>query len=81
MGFSVGELSEWLYRELSQAPNSWLTNVGLSEAVEKFIKQGYNSHMRKKAAEKVNVLSDAEAKRLLLKLIDQIPDVGLTLLE
>ena len=37
--------------------------------------------MRKKATEKVNVLSDADAKRLLLNLIDQIPDVGLTLLE
>jgi len=81
MGFSVGELSEWLYRELSQAPNSWLTDVGLREAVEKFIKQGYDSHVRKKAAEKVNVLSDAEAKRLLLNLVDQIPDVGLSLLE
>jgi hypothetical protein len=37
--------------------------------------------VRKKAAEKVNVLSDAEAKILLLNLIDQIPEVGLSVLE
>jgi len=81
MGFSVGELSDWLCRELGQAPNSWLTDIGLRDAVERFIKQGYDSHVRKKAAEKVDVLSDAEAKRLLLNLIDRIPDVGLSLLE
>ena len=79
--FSVGELSDWLYRELSEAPNSWLTDGGLREAVERFVKQGYDSHVRKKATEKVNVLSDAEAKKLLLNLIDQIPDVGLSVLE
>ena len=81
IGFSIDELSDWLYRELSQAPNSWLIDEGLREAVDKFIKQGYDSHVRKKAAEKVDVLSDAESKRLLLNLIDQIPDVGLWLLE
>lgn len=82
IGFSVSGLSDWLRRELSEAPNSWLTDVGLGEAVERFIKQGYDdSHVRKKAAERVNVLSDAEAKVLLLKLIDQVPDVGLSLLE
>ena len=81
IGFSVGDLSDWLCRELSEAPNSWLTDVGLRETVEKFVKQGYDSHVRKKAAEKVNVLSDADAKILLLNLIDQIPDVGLLVLE
>lgn len=79
--FSVGDLSDWLYREWSETPNSWLTDGGLREAVERFIKQGYDSHVRKKAAQKVNVLSDAEAKKLLLNLIDQIPDVGLSVLE
>jgi hypothetical protein len=79
--FSVGELSGWLCKELSEAPNSWLTDLGLREDIERFIKQGYDSHVRKKAAEKVNVLSDADAKKLLLNLIDQIPDVGLSLLE
>jgi len=81
IGFSVEQLSDWLCRELSNAPNSWLTDTRLREAVETFVKQGYDTHVRKKAAEKVNVLSDAEAKILLLKLIDQIPDVGLSVLE
>ncbi len=81
IGFSVDQLSDWLCRELSDAPNSWLADGGLREAVERFVKQGYDSHVRKKAAEKVIVLSDTEAKMLLLNLIDQIPDVGLSVLE
>ena len=79
--FSVDQLSDWLCRELGGSPNSWLTDERLHEVVETFVKQGYDTHVRKKAAEKVNVLSDAEAKILLLNLIDQIPDVGLSLLE
>ena len=81
IGFSVGELSDWLCRKLGDAPGRWLTDGGLREAVEAFVKQGYDTHARKQAAEKVNMLSDAEAKILLLKLIDQIPDVGLSVLE
>jgi len=81
IGFSVGELSDWLCRKLGDAPGRWLTDGGLREAVEVFVKQGYDNHARKKAAEKVNMLPDAEAKILLLKMIDQIPDVGLSVLE
>jgi|WetSurMetagenome_2_1015567.scaffolds.fasta_scaffold00126_43 hypothetical protein len=81
IGFSVGELSNWLCSKLGDAPNSWLTDGGLPEAVEAFVKQGYDNHTRKQAAEKVNMLPDAEAKILLLKMIDQIPDVGLSVLE
>ena len=81
IGFTVGELSDWLCKKLGDAPGRWLTNVGLPEAVDAFVKQGYDTHARKKAAEKVNMLSDAQAKILLLKLIDQIPDAGLSLLE
>jgi hypothetical protein len=81
IGFSVGELSDWLCRKLGDTPGRWLTDGGLREAVEAFVKQGYDNHARKKAAEKVNMLPDAEAKVLLLKMIDQIPDVGLSVLE
>lgn len=81
IGFTVGELSDWLYRKLGDAPGRWLTDGGLREAIEAFVKQGYEHHTRIHAAEKVNMLSDVEAKILLLKLIDQIPDVGLSLLE
>jgi hypothetical protein len=81
IGFSVGELSDWLCRKLGDAPGRWLTDGGIREAVEAFVKQGYDTHARKQAAEKVNMLSDAEAKILLLKLIDQIPDAGLSVLE
>lgn len=81
IGFSVEELSDWLCHELSNAPNSWLTDGRLRETVDAFVKQGYDTHARKQAAEKVNMLSDAEAKILLLELIDQVPDVGLSVLE
>jgi hypothetical protein len=81
IGFSIGELSDWLSKKLGDAPSQWLTNGGLPEAVEAFIKQEYINHVRKQAAEKVDMLPDADAKRLLLKMIDQIPDVGLSVLE
>jgi len=81
IGFSVGELSDWLRNKLGDATGRWLTDSRLREVIEAFVKQGYDNHTRKQAAEKVKVLSDAEAKVLLLKLIDQIPDVGLSVLE
>ena len=81
IGFSVRELSDWLCIKLGDAPGRWLTDGGLRDAVEAFVKQGYDNHARKQAAEKVNMLPDAEAKILLLKMIDQIPDVGLSVLE
>ncbi len=79
--FRVEELSDWLSRRLGDSPGRWLMDGGLREAIEAFVKQGYDNHARKQAAEKVKVLSDAEAKTLLLKLIDQIPDVGFSVLE
>ncbi len=81
IGFSVGELSSWLCIQLGDSPDRWLTDGGLREAVEAFVKQGYDNRVRKQAAEKVNMLPDAEAKILLLKMIDHIPDVGLSVME
>ena len=82
IGFSVVELSSWLCIKLGDAPDRWLRDGGLlRETIEAFVKQGYDNHARKQAAEKVNMLPDAEAKMLLLKMIDQIPDVGLSVLE
>ena len=81
IGFSVSELTDWLYRKLGNTPDRWLMDERLHEEVEEFVKQGYNTHVRKKAAEKVNGLSDAEAKLLLLKLVDQIPAAGLSVME
>ena len=81
IGFSINELSDWLHRKLGGSPDGWLTDGRLHEAMEAFVKQVYDNHARKQAEEKVNMLSDAEAKLLLLKLIDRIPDVGLSVLE
>lgn len=81
IGFSVGDLSDWLCHSLGDTPGRWMTDGGLYEAVEAFVKHAYDTHALKKAAQKVQMLSDAEAKKLLLKLIDQIPDVGFSVLE
>ncbi len=81
IGLTADQISAWLYKELSDAPNYWLTDEGLRDAIDRFVKQGYDSDIRKKAADKVAVLSATEAKELLLQLIDQIPDVGLSVLE
>ena len=81
IGFNVGELCEWLSKKLGAIPDQWLSDGRLNETVEAFVKQGYVTHTRKQAMEKVNKLPDSEAKALLLKMIDQIPDVGLSVLE
>jgi len=81
VGFSVADLTDSLRVTLGDAPSLWLTDGRLHEAVEAFVKQRYDAHVRKKAAEKVQMLSDSEAKVLLLKLIDRIPDAGLAVLE
>ncbi len=69
IGFSVDELSEWLCRKLGDAPDRWLTDGGLHKAVEAFVMKRYETHTRDQAAKKVKMLSDADAKILLLKLI------------
>jgi hypothetical protein len=81
IGFSVGELTNWMRRRLGDAPSRWLADGRLHEEVEAFVKQGYDADVRKKAVEKVQMLSDGEAKTLFLKLIDRIPDAGLLVLE
>lgn len=81
IGFDVAELTDWMRRTLGDAPSRWLADGRLHEEVDAFVKQGYDTHARKKAAEKVQMLSDAEAKTLLLILIDRIPDAGLSVLE
>lgn len=81
IGFQVSELTDWLSRKLGNAPSRWLRDDRLQESIEEFVKQGYSLQAKKRAAEKVKLLSDTEAKTLLLKLIDQFPDVGLSVLE
>ena len=79
--FNVRDLCDWLSAKLEKDPGRWLTDGMLHERVEEFVRQGYNTHARKKAKEMVNALSDAEAKKRLLKLIDEIPAAGFSLLE
>lgn len=81
IGIDVDELTDWLSRRLGDAPGRWLADGRLKDEIESFIKQGYDTHTKDKATERVRKLSDAEAKALLLKLINQFPDVGFSVLE
>ena len=80
-GLDLGGLSDWLRQRLGDAPDRWLTHDGLSGAVEVFVKQAYVADVREKATEKVSALPEAEAKTLLLDLVDRLPDAGLLVLE
>ncbi len=81
IGINVGVLNRWLCSELGDAPDRWMTDEGFNEAIEAFVKQEYDTHTKGKALEKVNELSDSEAKELLLELVAKISDVGLAVLE
>lgn len=80
IGLDVGELNSWFNRKLGDDPSRWLTDEGLRESVDEFVKQGYDIYARKRAVEKASMLSEFEAKKILLKLVGQIPDVGLSIL-
>lgn len=81
IGVDVGDLSDWLGRRMGVVPDRWMADGRLKDEIESYIKQEYDTHTRSRASEKVKALPDTEAKNLLLKLIDQIPDVGFSVLE
>jgi hypothetical protein len=81
LGFAVDELSDCLRAMLDANPNQWLTDSRLNDTIEEIVRKSYQTHMQTKAEEKINALTDADAKRLLLKLIAQIPDAGFSVLE
>jgi hypothetical protein len=80
-GLGAEQMSDWLRRELGDSPNGWLIDQRLDGAVERFIQNAYHAQMKGKALEKASALSDAETRALLLRLIDQMPDVGISVLE
>lgn len=80
-GFGADELAAALCAALGSEANRWLSHPQLGAAVEAFVQASYKTHTRGKAAERVKAMSDAQAKALLLKIIDDLPDAGLRALE
>jgi hypothetical protein len=80
-GLDADELCAWLHGKMGNDPNAWLADARLKNVVDTFVKHKYDTQFRKRAAERVKGLSDMEAKSILLKLIDSMPDVGLSLME
>ena len=81
LGLGAQALAEALRNDLGTDANRWLADAQLGDAVEAFVKANYQTHTRAKAAAKVKAMPDAQAKGLLLKLIEELPDVGLKTLE
>ena len=81
LGFGADELAVTLRDALGSDANRWLSDSRLGGAVEAFVRASYKTHTRAKASERVKTMSDAQAKALLLKIIDDLPDAGLRALE
>ena len=75
------ELSKFFIEKLGNRPNDWFDSPDYSGEVENFIRERYQSHYKEKATLKVKALAEADAKNLLIQLVNKIPDVGLNILE
>ena len=80
-GLGADELAAALRDSIGSEANRWLSHPQLGGAVDAFVQASYKTHTRGKAAERVKAMSDAQAKALLLKIIDDLPDAGLRALE
>ncbi len=78
--FSDLDLGSWLIEHLDPSPEQWLKNTRLNEAIENFIAAQYTMVLMPRARDAVKSLTEDEAKKLLLKFVEYIPDVGLHLL-
>jgi hypothetical protein len=80
-GLGAQELAAALREALGPDANRWLSNSGLVGAMEAFVHASYKTHTRTKAIERVKAMSDTQAKVLLMKIINDLPDAGLRALE
>ena len=81
LNISASELKEFLFETVGSFPDKWDRHPKLQDSIEHFVKERYTSAYRSKAVEKVNAMSENDAKKLLLKFVENNPDVGLGILE
>lgn len=75
------EFKKYLALKLGNDAHRWHSMSNLPEVVTEFITKSYSAVFKTKAVEKVKKLSDQDAKRILLALVDSSPEVGLEILE
>lgn len=81
LNINAVDLSDYLFSRIGKQPDQWEQNSKLRAVVEEFIRERYKSTHRSQAVERVNAMSENEAKQLLLKFVENNPDVGLEILE
>lgn len=80
LNINASDLGDYLFNVIGKNPDKW-DGVKLRDAIEKFVRDRYTSAYKSKAVDKVNSMSENEAKKLLLKFVENNPDVGLGILE
>lgn len=81
LAVNASDLGDFLLDRVGKDPNNWLQQGStLAAAVEEFVRERYVTVYKDKVIEKVRVMPDDAAKRLLLKIAENNPDVGLEIL-
>ena len=80
LNINASDLGDYLFNVIGNNPDKW-DGAKLRDAIEKFVRDRYTSAYKSKAVDKVNSMSENEAKKLLLKFVENNPDVGLGILE
>ncbi len=62
-------------------PNKWWGLPNRQELVDRFIQSHYQAVFKPRAIDRIAHMTEKEAKSLLLKLVENIPDAGLVILE
>lgn len=78
----VEELCNFFKTHLGNSPDEWIEKqVALHETAERYIREHYAASYKIRAVDKVKAMSEAEAKKMLLKFVENNPDVGIGILE
>lgn len=72
---------DYLRQNLHANPEQWLEDhAELQKTVSRFMREKYATTVKRTVMEKARRLSDAEAKQMLLQLLDSIPEAGMDFL-
>lgn len=75
------QILDYLCANLNQNPQMWeLDNARLQSVVTRFFRETYATTVKQQAIDKARQLSEKEAKRQLLRLLENTPEAGLDFL-
>lgn len=81
LNINASDLGDYLFTTIGTQPDKWIQSPKLREALEEFVRARYKSTHKVKAIDKVNAMSENDAKKLLLRFVENNPDIGLEILE